>query len=407
MDLNLIGIVGNWCYGFLDLKPDFPQREYETRYVKARKLMAKEGLNALLATDVTNYIYFGGHKSSPQVAVSRPNVLVLPLEDEPIIIAQSLFEDRIKNSSWVKNFRLWKDFPFTDQHIVDALEEFNLNSGKIGVDLGAEYRLGMSYSDFERLKKKLRKVAFVDATKIFLKTRLSKTKAEIDCIRKACDITAKAYEKLFENLKPNMSEIDIAKLMITLMMEEGSEEGYWTHPRIFPSTYLMSKPTDRALKMGDQLFIDSGAEIKNYRADFSRLAFVGEPSEELAELYKLCKEITWREVEATKPGVKASDIAKVGSNLLKKAGIKSKPAGRDGHGIGIGGLELPSICLTDHTVLEEGMVITMEPEVSSITVKPEISERNSQFRFVQEENVLVTKKGYEVLSWASRGLHRV
>jgi Xaa-Pro aminopeptidase len=407
LDLNLVGLVKPWCYEFLELKPDFPQNEYEIRYAKARRLMAEEGLNALLATDITNYTYFGGHKIRLQMVWSRPQILILPIEGEPIVIAQSLFENMIRKTSWIKNYRLWEVFPFTEQRIMDVLKEFNLNSGKIGVDLGAEYRLGISYSEFDRLKKKLREVDFVDATNIFLKTRQSKTKKEIDCLKKACDITSKAYEKLFDNLKLDMSEIEIAKLMMTLMMEGGSDEGCWTNPRIFPGAYLMSEPTSRALREGDQLFIDSGAQVKNYKADFSRLAYVGQPSKELKELYELCREITWKEIEATKPGVKASDIAKIGSSQLKKAGIKPKPAGRDGHGLGIGGLELPSICLNDHTVLEEGMVVTMEPEVSSITVKPEISNRQPGFRFVQEENVLVTRKGYEVLSWSSRGLHGI
>jgi Xaa-Pro aminopeptidase len=124
-------------------------------------------------------------------------------------------------------------------------------------------------------------------------------------------------------------------------------------------------------------------------------------------MYKLCEGITWMEVEATRPGIKASEIAKAGSIELKKASIRSKPAGRDGHGLGLGGLELPSISLEDDTVLEAGMVVTYEPEVSSITIRPELAAQLREFRFVQEENVLVTKNGFEVLSTSSRGLHPV
>lgn len=391
----------------MSVESPFPKDEYKIRYKKAKKLMADEGLDALIATDITNYIYLGGHKIRLSMTGSRPQVLILPRDDEPILIAQKLFEQLINQTSWIKNVKLWQEFPFTVTPLEEALEEFGLTEGRIGVDLGGEYLLGIPYEILEKLKKKMPKVDFVNGTKVFLKLRLTKTSAEISCLRKVCDMTSRAYEKLFDTLKPGMTEKEIANSMIDYMLEEGSDEECWTNPRIFPGTALLGPPTDLRLESGRTLFIDSGATYKGYRADFSRLAVVGEPSDRLNNMYELCKRITWKEVEATKPGLKASEIAKIGSLELHKAGVKPKPAGRDGHGLGLGGLELPSICLNDNTVLESGMVITMEPEVSSITIRPEIAGQMPEFRFVQEENVLVTEGGYEVLSWASRGLHRI
>ena len=72
-----------------------------------------------------------------------------------------------------------------------------------------------------------------------------------------------------------------ASIVAVILNWESHEKRALAHPRIFPGAIVMRGPTDRALKNGDTLFIDSGATIKGYRADFSRLAIVGEPSEKL------------------------------------------------------------------------------------------------------------------------------
>lgn len=368
--------------------------------------MAEENLDALIATDITNYIYLGGHKILRIVAGSRPQLVILPRDGEPVLIAQSLFEQLVEKTSWIKNLKLWEELPFTIKPIREALEELKVTKGRVGVDLGGEYRLGIAYEDFMELKKELPKAKFTDATKVFLKLRLIKSAGELGRIRKACDITSKAYEKLFDTLKPRMSEKEIANMMANYLTEEGGGVGFVT-VHIMPGAILTNSPTDRTLKKGDTLFLDSGATVDGYTCDFSRLGVVGEPSDRLKEMYELCTNITWKEINAIKPGVKASDVAKVGAMERKKAGLRGRPAGRDGHGLGLGGLELPSIGLNDDTVLEPAMVITIEPEVSTVTLKKEVSARLPQFDFVQEENLLVTKSGYEVLSSASRGLHVV
>ena len=96
--------------------------------------------------------------------------------------------------------------------------------------------------------------------------------------------------------------------------------------------------------------------------------------------------------------------------MLRGHGFGPKLFGRIGHGLGLGtgrtGNEPPSISTLDDRVMDEGMVLTMEPEISTVTLeKPKEAAKIPEFRFCQEEDVLITEDGYEVLSNASRELY--
>lgn len=374
--------------------PWFPKEEYDLRHARARELMAEENLDALLATDVINYTYLGGHRIpglTPWRA--RPFVLILPMKRNPVLIGQLSVKQNMMKTSWIKNIKTWIGMPFTIETVKESLEELDLTDGRIGCELGLEDRLGISYNDFMSLKKSLPKADFVDGSEVFWRLRVIKSKAEIECIRETCKVTSKAYEKTFNTVEKGMTVEDVKYLMVKFIKEDGLEL-HFAMPRIYPAA------TGSYLKRGDVLWIDSGAVCKGYRCDFSRMVAVGVASDKGKKMYSVIREITWKLINMVRPGVKVSDIAKVCSIEHKKFGLgnwKLEALGRIGHGLGLGsghpykfGTELPSINCFDKTVLEPGMIITLEP-----------GELTDYGYFTLEENLVVTSNGYELLSQAS------
>ena len=69
-------------------------------------------------------------------------------------------------------------------------------------------------------------------------------------------------------------------------------------------------------------------------------------------------------MEALRPGVRCSELHEIATKVVTSAGYELVPTGRMGHGQGICFTEPPSISPDDHTVLEEGMVISTEPELA-------------------------------------------
>lgn len=357
--------------------------------------MEKEGLDALFITEPLNYHYFSG--ASPSFSYTRCTIVVFPREEKPVIITHEFVEESTRLETWMEDVRIYrtlKEAPFA--LIKEAFEALGLTSGSIGAEFGFEQRLGLAYSDFLRLKQELPRANFVDASHIFWRLRMIKSKAEAELVRRACEITSEAYEECFESIKEGMTEREVGKVFFGAMTKRGGS-GPWCFINSGPYNYdvVSGSPTNHKLKKGNIIWIDGGCTFGGFGSDFSRIAAIGPPMEKQRKRYETTLRLTEMCVDAVEPGVKASEIANICDSGLKKTGLElTFRAGRIGHGIGLMLTEPPHIASYDDTVLEPGMTITIEPGfVTDYGV------------FQAEQNVLVTKDGHEILSIASTELH--
>lgn len=236
--------------------PWFPKEEYDLRHTRARELMAEKNLDALLATDVINYTYLGGHRIPGLTPCrTRPFVLIFPMKCDPMLIGQLSYNEVMIRTSWIQNIKPWMSMPFTVEVVKESLEELDLADGKIGCELGLEDRLGISFNNFMSLKKSLPKADFIDGSEVFWRLRVIKSEAEIECIREACRVTGKAYEKTFNTVEKGMTQEDVRYLMFKYIEEDGLEP-HFIMPRIYPTA------TGSCLKREDVLWVDSGAVCK-------------------------------------------------------------------------------------------------------------------------------------------------
>jgi Xaa-Pro aminopeptidase len=137
------------------------------------------------------------------------------------------------------------------------------------------------------------------------------------------------------------------------------------------------------------LWLDAGAVFNTYWADFSRAGVVGGPSPEQLAMQQVVCDLTRRGVEMVRPGMPVAEIARVCYAGMEKLGLPTNVAGRIGHGVGLHITEPPHVATYDPTILQSGMVITVEPGI--------IADYGA---FHVEQNVLVTADGYELLSIA-------
>lgn len=351
-------------------------------------------MNALLATNLPNYAYFGGHRIPNMVPnKSRPFVVVIPCDQPPRLLIQAPFAAAAERTSWVKDVDTWSGLPFRVEAIAGCLTKMGLETSKIGCELGGEEKLGLTYNDFTRLQSLLPEANFQDASDIFMGLRMIKSENEAAKLRQACRINGEAYADIFRNAKVGMTEDEIFRYLHRSMMSKGADQPSFINVKLYPGGISTCPPTSRAAKSGDLLWIDMGATYENYQCDFSRNAAFGEPTKEQKGAHQLVVEVTQTCVDMIAPGVPVSDIATRCSKELKAKGIPEKLMGRIGHGIGLDCLELPSVSLTDSTVLKEGMTITIEPGLLHETGY-----------YVIEQNLLVTHSGYERLSTFPDGL---
>jgi len=390
----------------------FPTQEYLNRVEKARNLMEKQGIDALLLTEKVNVIYFTGLRTIGWTSKHRPMGVVVPRsKDHPVVIVipENLYEVS-HHCSWVTEISAYGGWRRTDV-APDPLTAFQNTcqsicggKGVIGLELGYGTRVGMTQTDFKDLESRLKEYSLVDASSLLWDLRMIKSPNEIEAIRKVCDATSKGFERGFSAIYPGMSERDLAGIIMSELALQTDELPGFLMVRSGPLKYGMVnvEPFEKTLNPGDIVVTDVGATYKYYWSDFMRMACIGEPSPDQKRIFAGELAAQQAGVDVIKPGIKMHEIFDACYNTLMDHGLKEHVPGmeRVGHGVGLDVHEPPSIAKGSSEIVQPGMILTVEPIFWD---QPNHTIGN----FALEDMVLVTETGHEVLSTFPKDLYVV
>lgn len=390
---------------------DFPVQEYQERWNRASQLMEEQDIDALLLTQCENVRYFSGYLSLLWCSKFRPFVVVLP-KDHSLGASLILPGQERGNSltSWIEDVVIYSDQVDPVLYIAEVLEKKGFGRRNIGAELGFGQRLGMTYDQFGELRAKLPDARFVNATRLIQDIRVIKSPAEIECLKKACEISQVAARTGWEALHPGMTEKELVAIMVSTMFRKGAELG------IVPSFFAIragwernkvpnALATDTVIREGDLVAIDAGACYKGYVCDFIRQAFVGEPTTDQLELFNLAIEANDAAIEAIRPGVTGADVYEAAIQVFEDAGVSQYNLSNIvGHGLGLEVHEIPwlgerEVVYTSDVILKPGMCFSVEPIIGGLkdmdgTPDPE----HETGRFIVEDVVVVTETGCENLT---------
>ena len=109
--------------------------------------------------------------------------------------------------------------------------------------------------------------------------------------------------------------------------------------------------------------LDQGAILRGYCSDMTRTVFLGKASRKVRSLYTAVLEAQEAGKRAIRPGVTAGDVDRATRNTLKRAKLDRYFTHSTGHGLGLEVHEMPRLGKGEQTILQEGMVLTVEPGV--------------------------------------------
>ena len=205
------------------------------------------------------------------------------------------------------------------------------------------------------------KRSFTQDTVGYLRSR--KDEAEYRAIKAAHLLNDRAVEAAFAALKPGMTEIEVAGLIDDFYLANGAETVFCSvcfGPNgAFPHHH--TGPTQ--LKAGDAVLIDTGCRLDGYPSDMTRVGYCGSAPEGFAEVHAIVDQAFEAALAAAVPGAKASEVDKAARDVISNAGYGTNFLHRTGHGLGIDVHEAPYITGTSETVLDEGMVFSIEPGI--------------------------------------------
>ena len=364
----------------------FKIAQFENRTLKAQELMQKHELDALLLTTETNVRYFTGFLTRFWESPTRPWYLIIPRKGKPIAVIPSIGE-ALMSKTWIEDIRTWPSPDLKDDGISllsDTLDEIAQNKN-IGIPSGTETCVRMPQTDLKKLSQNVKLTSDFD---IVQKLRMTKSNEEIDKIEKACRIAEKAFRRVPEIAFENVNLDEVFRKFQILCLEAGADWVPYLAGGADTEGYddVISPAKVAPLKKQDILMLDTGLVWDGYFCDYDRNWSVGTPSKTVSGAYSQLLEASDAAFELAKPGATASDLFHAMNSILT-LNSSSTDAGRLGHGVGMSLTEWPSIIPDDHTVLEKGMVLSLEP---GIAIKNKI--------IVHEENIEITETGARYLS---------
>lgn len=245
-----------------------------------------------------------------------------------------------------------------------------------------------SYKRFERFASE-NDCAIKTAKGLVEQLRLIKSKTELDNMRKAARISLDAFNYIEPLLYPGAKERSLRIELEAFLKSHGDLD--LAFDPIIASGAASANPhytaCDGVILKNKPVLVDQGIKVNGYCSDLTRMFFVGKPTATYNKVADIVRTAHDKAIKAIKPGVKCSAVDKAAREHIEKNGYGKYFVHTTGHGVGIDVHEAPALSARSEAVLESGMVVTVEPAVYL----------PNKFGFRQENTILVTKNGYEIL----------
>lgn len=361
----------------------------QDRIKRLQGYISEQGLDAMLVTSQDAIYYLSGASYTP---VERPFFIIVKPSGAPSLVVPRLEYEHMMKVEGFGGIHFYFEYPSVPgQNWYDFIAEELGDKAVIGI----EPSLPSAYRELIKAKK----TVITDHIDVM---RLVKDASELEAIRLACQWTDEGMKLIHKGLYRGESVLEttmhasdiktgVVKTTDYNYMTSSFLTAGWPAPK---SSQPHSLP-DLNMRMGDgPIVLMSYNRVNGYAAECERTVFLGEPSERDRRLFEIMEKARDIAYSMVKPGVRCEDIDLATQEYFKSLGYGDAIHHRTGHGIGLGNHEAPWLSAGGNHVLEENMVISIEPALYFDDIGG----------FRHSDTVLVTKNGYENLTHYPRDL---
>ena len=351
---------------------------FEQRREKLRKLMHEAELSALLVTLDANRFYLSGFElHDPQINESS-GCLIITKFGRDWLCTDSRYLDAAK--------RIWDE----DRIFIysgNAMEQVNsLLRDRVSGTIGFEAKC-LSVKAYEDVRQEL---TFAPADGMVEGLRIIKDSAEIERMERSCKLNHELMNWVPGVLAPGRTEAQVAWDIEQFFRNRGAEElSFSSIVAVGPNAALPhAVPGADVITEECGVLIDVGCRMDTYCSDQTRSFWVGErPDPVFAADLAYIQEAQARAIARIRPGVAASDVYAAARAYLEEKNVAHLFTHGLGHGIGLQTHEAPSLNPKNSSILQPGMIVTVEPGIY----------RPGKCGVRWEYMVLVTEDGARVL----------
>ena len=222
----------------------------------------------------------------------------------------------------------------------------------------------MTVADHRIYAEKLR-CTLKGADALMLELRCSKDEQEIACMTKAQRIAEEAFRQLLSEIRPGVTERQLAARLQYLALSAGAEKmSFDTIVASGPNGSMPhAVPGDRAVEEGDFITFDFGCVYGGYCSDMTRTVAVGQVTEEMEKVYAIVRQAQQAGLDAARAGKTGREVDAAARDIIEKAGYGPYFGHSLGHSLGIEVHESPSATPANDKPLPLHAVISVEPGI--------------------------------------------
>ena len=345
---------------------------------KLRKSFKEKGIDGILITSDKNRRYLTNFTGTAGV----------------VLISET-------NASFITDFRYVeqanKQIQGFDilQHQGPIVEEVAKQVAAMGIkNLGFEQET-LTFAAYKGYEQEI-SAEMVPVSGVVENLRLIKNDSEIKILKEATKIADAAFKHILTFIRPGIAEIEVSNELEFFMRKNGAVSS--SFDMIVASGYRSALPhgvaSDKIIEKGEFVTLDFGAYYKGYCSDITRTIAIGNPSDELKKIYEIVLKAQLRGMAGIKPGITGREADALTRDFIREHGYGQYFGHSTGHGLGMEVHEGPSLSMKSDTILEPGMVVTVEPGIYIAGL--------GGVRI--EDDTVITKDGNETLSFSTKEL---
>ena len=320
-------------------------------FAEIRARLERWGLDAMLLTGEANRFYASGfHSSGTDGAALVTKEKNYYWTDSRYIEAA---EAQVRDAELV--------LATSGRGYTDLLKEAADRHGLTVVGFEDEY---MTVSDWRRYERKTG-LTFKAATGLLTELRMVKSPEELESLTAAQRIAERALAEIYNDIRPGVTEKEIAARLTYLMLREGAEN--LSFDPIVASGANGSKPhavpTAKPLAEGEFVTMDFGCIVGGYCSDMTRTVALGSVTEEMERVYQTVLDAQAAGIAVARAGVPGCDVHNAAARVIADAGYGAYFGHGFGHGVGVEIHEAPRASTTWTKPLPAGAVISAEPGI--------------------------------------------
>lgn len=322
---------------------------YLNRVEKLRRMMNQKNIFGVYITSPENVFYLSGFTGFGDGTLFITNKNLFLITDSRYILQAKI---------QCPDYKVISDYCENVEAIKDVIINEDINN------IGFENNR-ISYKLYKSLKEKYDSVILTEMDNFLTEIRDIKDEDEIAFIKKACDIACKSLKEILPEIKPGVSEKDIAAELEYRMKKNGAQER--SFDTIVASGIRSAMPhgvaSEKKIDYGDVVTIDFGCKYQNYCSDMTRTFFVGKMNAEIEKIYDVVYDAHISAIESYKPGMTGKDLHMAAVNVMHKSGCDKFFTHSLGHGVGLEIHEGAAIGIRNILPIKNSTIFSIEPGI--------------------------------------------